>query len=102
MFTVVDVPELPTTPETNHIPLVDEKPIEDKELTPPVIINIEPHLTPSASSVRSLKKKKSKLSLNDMDAERERKMKEKKIKMDNSVLAMGQRLTIRKAIHNRL
>lgn len=102
MFTVVNIPELPTTPENNRIPLVDDKPIEDKQSTSPVVINMEPHLTPSASSVRSLKKKKSKLSLNEIDAERERKMKEKKIKMDNSVLAMGQRLTIRKKIHNRL
>ena len=78
-------------------------PIDEKIEPPSIVINMEPHPTPSASSIRSLTKKKSKQSLNDPEAEQERKMREKrKTMMDSTVLAMGHRLTVRKKVHDRL
>ena len=97
MFTLVAPEDAPRSPGTDRALTIDEK-IEP----PPIVINMESHLTPSAASVRSLRKKKSKQSLHDPELEQERQMKEKRMMMDNTVLAMGQRLSVRKAIHNRL
>ena len=84
MFNIVNIPELPTSTES--------KPVHPQE-EQPIVIDTKAHLSASATS---------KLSLNETNRERKGEMTDKKLKMDNMISAISQRLTVRKLIQKRL
>lgn len=84
MFDIVNIPELPTSTESKHVHPEEEQ---------PSVIDTKAPLSASATSIRFLKKTPN-LNLNEM--------KDKKLKMDNMISAISQRLTVRKLIQKQL